>query len=442
MEVIVVGAGEVGSNIAESLADAHDVTVIDRDRDRVEALTYGEDVLALRGDGTSLGTLREAGVETADIVIASTDDDEANIVICGTAKAVEGGFTIARVRRTRYIDTWNQAEGALGVDFMVGTDLLAAESIARVIGLPAAHDVDSFANDRVRMAQLEVATDSPIVGDTIAEADRYERLTFAAVLRGEEVLAPRGETVIEAGDDPVVIGSPESVRDFASALAPGEEAIGDIVIVGGSAVGALVARLLEDAGFRPRLIEANDERARELAEELARTTVLRHDGTDREFLRREHVGEADAVVAALESDEKNLFASLLADRRGADRTIAVVEKGSYVDIFEQVRVDVAVNPREATAEEIARFTDEQHAENVAMIEHDRAEVLEIEIDAESSLAGRRIDQSIPDLPAGLVIGAITRAGEQITPRGDTVIEPGDHVVVFAHRDAIEAASDL
>jgi trk system potassium uptake protein TrkA len=399
-------------------------------------------MLAVRDDGTSLETLREAGIETADIVIASTDD-EANIVICGTARTVSDAFSIARVRRTQYIDTWKGSEGAFGVDFMVGTDLLTADTIVRVIGLPAAHDVDSFADDCVRMAQLAVAAESPIVGETIAEADRYERLTFAAVLRGEEVLVPRGETVIGTGDDLVVIGDPENVRDFAGALAPGEKAVGDVVIVGGSAVGALAARLLERGGSRPRLIEHDADRVRELAEELAKTTVMHHDGTDREFLEREHVDEADVVVAALESDEKNLFVSLLAGRLGAARTIAVVEKGAYVDLFEQGGgVDVAISPREVTAEEITRFTHEQHTENVALIDHDRAEVLEIEIDAESSLAGRRIEESVPDLPAGLVIGALTREGESITPRGDTVIEPGDHIVVFAHRDAVTAASSL
>ena len=442
MRVIVVGAGEVGSSIADSIADTHDVTVVDRDRDRIEALTYGQDVLALRGDGTSLDTLREAGLDDTDIVIASTDDDETNIVICASAKTVSDAFSIARVRWTQYLDTWNQAEGALGVDFMVGTDLLTAEAIVRVIGLPAAHNVDSFAGNCVRMAQLVVSPESPIAGETVSEADRYERLTFTALLRGEEVLVPRGETVIEAGDDLVVIGSPETVRDFARALAPGEKSVGDVVIVGGSAVGALTARLLEDRGFRPRLIERDNDRARVLAEELPKTTVMHHDATDREFLRREHVGEANVVVAALESDEKNLFVSLLADSLGAIRTIAVVEEGTYVDLFEQVGVDVAVNPREATAEEITRFTREQRTENVALIEHDRAEVLEIEIDGESSLAGRQIQESVRDLPAGIVIGAITRGGELITPRGNTVIEPGDHVVVFTHHDAIEAAAAL
>lgn len=442
MQVIVVGAGEVGSNIADSLTDIHDVTVIDTDRGRVEALIYSQNVLAFCGDGTSLEVLRKAGLDKADVVIASTDGDERNIVICSTAKSVSDAFCIARVRRTHYLDTWNQAGGALGVDFMIGTDLLTAESIVRVIGLPAAQDVDSFANDSVRMAQLVVTADSPIAGETIQEADRYEQLTFAALLRGEEVLVPSGETVIEAGDDIVVIGSPESVRDFASALAPGQESVGDVVIVGGSVVGALTARLLEDAGIRPRLIEHDDRRARELAEELTRTTVFRHDGTDQEFLRRERVGEGDVVVAALESDEENLFVSLLADRLGAARTIAVVEDGSYVNLFEQMGVDVAINPREATAEEIIRFAREQRTEKVALIEHDRAEVLEIEIDSDSLLADRPIQESIPTLPAGIIIGAITRDGELVTPRGNTVIELGDHIVIFAHRDAIEAAADL
>ena len=152
MQVLVVGAGQVGSNIARSLADAHEVVVIDKDPERVEAITYRLDVLAIEGDGTSLATLEEAGVENADMFIASTNSDEANMVSCATAKTVSDAFTVARVRKTDYLTTWRGAEGAFGVDFMVCTDLLAAETIVRIAGLPGAQDVDSFAGGRVRMA--------------------------------------------------------------------------------------------------------------------------------------------------------------------------------------------------------------------------------------------------------------------------------------------------
>ncbi|AXR81017.1 Trk system potassium transporter TrkA [Natrarchaeobaculum sulfurireducens] len=439
MRVIVVGAGEVGTNIAERLQDAHDVVMIDRDRERVESITYDQDVLALEGNGTSLETLEEAGLERADMVIASTDIDETNVVICGAAKAMDDAFTIARIKRTNLLRTWERSEEAFGVDFMVCTDLHAAEAIVDIAGLPGARDVDSFANGLVRMAEFDVKPTSPIAGETVAEADRYESLTFAAILRDDDVVIPEGETVIQPHDAVVVIGSEESVREFAGSLTPAPtlEQANEVVVVGGSEVGYQTARLFEAAGLEPRLLERDPDRARELAERLPQTLVLQSDATDIDFLVREHVDESDIVVAALESDEKNLLVSLLAKRIGVGRTIGVVEYGEYADLFETVGMDVAINPRLVTAEEITRFTREHRTEKLAMLEHDRAEVLEIEVDADSVLCKTRIREVMADLPEGVVIGAVTRDGELITPRGETVLEGGDHVVVFVDTEVLD-----
>ena len=439
MNVIIVGAGQVGSSIAADLADEHEVIVVDRDAGRVEQLNYSLDVLGVTGDGTTMETLESAGIADADMVIASTDNDETNIVVCSTAKAVSEAFTIARVKNTEYLRTWERSKRAFGVDFMVCTNLLAAESIARMLSLPAARDVDPFADGRVEMAEFEVHADSPVASQTVAEADRFESLTFVAVLRNGSVEIVRGETVITPGDRVVVIGSRESVRRFAESIEP-DEGTGDaeeVVVVGGSEIGYHVARLLGDRGFRPRLIEQDAERARELAELLPDTVVMESDATDVEFLEREHIGDADVAVSTLESDEKNLLVSLLADRMGVERTIAIIDAAEYVALFETVGIDVGVSPRSVVAEEISRFTLEGTAENVAFIESDRAEVMEIEVADDSVLAGRPIRASARDLPEGVVIGALVRGETLVTPRGDTVVEPGDHVVVFAAMDVVD-----
>ncbi len=441
MRVIVIGAGQVGESIASDLDDDHEVVVVERDPERVEELTYDLDVLAVQGDGTSLEILEDVGVGEADMVIASTDVDETNIVACSTVAAISDAFTVARVKKTGYLETWQRSQHAFGVDLMVCTNLLASTEIVRVIGLPAARDVEPFAGGLVQMAEFEVAEGCEVAGHTVRDADRYDALTFVGLFRGDEVVIPRGETRIHAGDRLVVVGPPDSVRRFAGSVADVDDRRGvdKVVVVGGSEVGFQVAASLADRGINVRMIERDRARAREIAEDLPDVMVLESDATDPEFLEREHVGDADAVVSALKSDERNLLACLLAKRAGAARAISVVDTYRYIDVFETVGVDVAVSPRRVVAEEITRLTRAGGAENVAILEADQAEVMEFEIDRDSLLAGRPIHESIADLPTEVVIGAIARDGEIVVPRGDTVIEVGDHVVAFT---AAECADEL
>ena len=439
MRVLIVGAGEVGSNIAARLAPVHDVVIVDVDPEVVDRLTYSLDVLTIEGDGSSLGTLREAGIADSDMLIACTDDDETNLVTCGTAATVSDTFTIARVRKAKFLETWKNFRGAFGVDVMLATNVLTAASIARVIDLPAALDVDLFAEGIVQTAEFAITEESPIANRTVAEADQWEALTFAALVRDGAVTIPSGETVIERGDKVIVIGGPASVEAFAESAAPDDASkdVDDIVIIGGSDLGYQTAALLVQRGFRPQLVERDANRARELAEELPSVSVLEQDGTDIEFLMDEHVGQADVVITALGSDEKNFFVALLSKNLGVNRAIAIVENGSYTAFFEQTGVDVAINPREETSEEIIRQMQEREVENLSIIEERQAGVLEVEVDEESVLTNRPIRESVAGLPSGVVVGAIARNGELVVPRGDTVVAPGDHVVLFVEVDAID-----
>jgi len=401
MRILIAGAGLVGTRVAAKLDASHEIVMVDVDTDRIDRLSYDLDVLAVPGDSSAIETLREAGIEETDILIACTDSDEINILTCATAKSLADVTTVARVRDVKYIDTWDQAENVFGVDFMVGTNLLTVAAAAGGTGLSGARNFDVFAGGRVQMAEFAVAPDSSIAGQTISDADRFDSLTFVAIIRDGTTIIPTGETRIRPGDDVVVVGAPDSVHAFGTELSSRETHPRNVLIVGGSDIGYQTARLLEERGLRPHLIEADPGRAKELSERLSATTIKTKDPRDRNFLENERMGDVDTVVAALEHDsEENLLAALRAKRKGADRAVAVVDHGESVELFEEAGVDVAVNPRRATAAEIIAFARDQDTQNVALLEDDQAEVIEIVIDTNSVLADRPIRDAIHDLPEG------------------------------------------
>jgi trk system potassium uptake protein TrkA len=432
MRVVIIGAGEVGTSIASNLSSDHDVVVIEEDKQRAEELKFEFDVLSIAGDGTSMPTQEEATAGEADMFIACTDDDQTNLVACGTAKTLGDPFTIARVKSIEYLRTWERKHGAFGADHVVCSDLLTAENIVRVIGLPTAIDLDLFVGGTVHMAEFEIVPGSPVAGQTVAEADRFDSLTFVGLFCGDDLVIPEGGTRIEEGNRAVVIGSPESVRAFGTDIAPDDAAdrADDVVIAGGTEIGYHTARLLDEQSTKPRLIEADESRARDLAEDLLDTVVMQHDPTDTDFLAREHVDESDVLIAAMNSDERNLLIAVLAKRIGVDRVIAVVDNTEYVTLFKEIGIDVAINPRDVTAEDITRFSFENVAENLAVLENDQAEVLELQLEPTSTMAGQTIQSLDTELDGRFVIGAITREGSLITPRGDTELHVGDKIVVF------------
>jgi len=442
MRITVIGAGEVGRAIAATLSDLHKVVIIERDQRIVEELTYAHDVLAVHGDGREIKTLQQARIEQADLVIACTDDDEVNTVICATAKLVSDAFTIARVRHRTLYETWDGHSDAFGVDHMICTNLLTSEAIFRISGLPSAREVDTFANGLVRMAAFEIGQDSPIIERAVHEIDSDNPLTFAAIFRDEELLIPSGETVIQSDDHIVVIGSTQAVENFASVISRSlRSQTDDIIIAGATKVGIQTAKLFEEHGYNPRLVEQNSEKAREVAEALPNTTVLHGDPTEISFLNREKMGEADLMISTLEHDEHNLLVTLVARQLGVDETVAVVENLEYTGLFETVGVDVTVNPREETAEEIVRFTRLNPTENIVMLEHNRAEVIEVEVAQDSILTDRKIANSITDLPDGVVIGAIARDDELVTPRGSTIIKSEDHIILFVDANILDEVTE-
>jgi trk system potassium uptake protein TrkA len=434
VKIFVVGAGQVGSTVVEALHEEHDLTVIDVDPGRLQALSYRYDVVTVVGNGASRRTLRDAGIRNGDLLMACTSRDEVNVVASMFAKKLAPeARTLVRTTNVEYLEIWRERE--LEIDFMVSSELEAANAVARLVGIPAARQTDVFAEGKVQMVEFDVeeAASDGVVGVPLRAARIPEESKVASIIRGERLLVPRGEESIQPGDRIVIIGSPRAAKEWSRIMRREQAAVDDVVIFGAGQTGTTIARTLIEQGIGVRLVEPSPERARAVAEELPDARVYETTGTDPEFLERERIGRAQAAVFAMREDEKNLYAATLAKRHGVPFTVAIVHEPASEEVFDAVGVDAAVNPRVVTAEEMVRFARDPRIRQLTMLEGDRFEVLDITVREESDLCG------IPfrELPmTGSLIGAIVRDGEAIFPHGDDMLLPGDRAIIFTESSRV------
>jgi trk/ktr system potassium uptake protein len=434
MRIVVIGAGQVGSTIVEALHDEHELTVLDLDRSRLDRLSYRFDIVAREGNGASRRTLEEVGVKGSDLLIACTSRDETNLVAATFSKRVAPKTTtVMRATNVEYLELWR--EGQLDVDFIVSSELETAHVISRTIGVPAARQTDVFANGQVQIVEFDVAAgaSASVIGMPLRDAAVPRDSKVASIIRGDETILPRSDAVVEVGDRVVVIGSPRAAQEWSVLMGSATGRVEDVVVFGAGRVGTAVAKLLLEQGMGVRLVEADRDRARLVAEQLPGVSVYHATGLDADFLERERIGSAHAAVFAMKEDERNHFAAALAKVHGVGFTIAIVHDTASVPVFEAAGIDVTVNPRAVTAEEIVRFAHDPRTQQVAMFEGTRYEVLDIVTRPDSEYIGKRFR----DMPIrGALIGAIVRDGEAIFPHGDDVLEAGDRVILFTEAQRV------
>ena len=428
MKVFLIGAGQVGTTIVEALHEDHEITVLDNEASRLQAIAGRFDVVTYEGDGTSRKDLANAGVGSADLVIACTSRDEVNLVAGMFARREASGATIViRTSNVEYVELWRG--GQLDVDFVVSSELETAFAISRIIGVPAARQTDVFAEGQVQVGEFDIDEDaSPgVLGVPLRDAELPGDSTVAAIIRQDETILPGGDDVIHTGDRIVVIGSPRAAKAWSTLLWAGGGAVRDVVVYGAGRVGSAIARVLLDQGISVRMIEASPEQARRAADALPKARVYNATGFDPDFLERERIGQSQAGIFAMRDDAKNQYAASLAQVHGMAFTIAIAHEAVSVAAFEQAGIDVSVNPRGVTAEEIVRFAHDPRMQQVAMLEGNRYEVLDVTT-RESS---RYIGMAFRDMPVhGSLIGAIIRDGIAVFPHGDDVLQVGDRVIIF------------
>ena len=428
MRIVVLGAGHVGRALLDALHEQHAITVIDVDADRLAALSAHYDVGTIEGDGTTKRVVQRAIGSGCDLFIACSPREEANLICAMLIKRLTGAQTIIRTTSAAYLEAWRERQ--LDVDFMVSPELETAHAISGILGVPAARHTDAFADGDVQIVEFDMPSETPddtLIGRPLREAAIPADSKVAGLIRGGRMIVPRGNEMVLPGDRVVVIGSPAAARAWCRVVSGTEERVDDVVIFGAGRMGTTIARTLLEREIRVRLVDAQRDRAREVAESLPGARCFHAHAFDPEFLERERIGRATAAVFCLNDDARNLYGAILAKAHGVRLTIALVHDEISVDVYARGGVDVAINPRQVTAEEMVRFAHDPRIQQIAMLDEDRFEVLDLTVRAESALVGKPFRQ----LPAtGSLIGAVIRNGTVIFPHSSDVLRAGDRVIVF------------
>ncbi len=443
MNIVIVGMGEVGKYVSRVLvSEGHNVVIIDVDPGALAAAEETLDAMVLRGHGANVKTLRQAGIQNADLFIAVTDHDEVNMLSAIRAKELGAKATIARVADSMYFDEDRASfAGLMGIDLVVNPNALVGLEMHKIVRSSNAIAVEDFADNRVEMIQLPVDEGAFVVNRQLKDIKLPSNTLVAAIIRDDDVMVPGGMDVIRASDELLIVGRVEQI--------PKVEKLFDrerrrftrrVIIVGGSQVGATLAHALENDGIDVVLIDRDRERCAELSRTLRNSVIINGDGTNIDLLEEERVDQSDAFVAVSGRDEVNVMTSLLAKDLGAQRVIALVHKPDYSAVCERLGLDATLSPRHEVAKQVLKWVRAGSVVGITPVLEGKGEFLEFIAPADARIVGKPI-RSI-DFPRGANICAVCNRERAYVPSGDDVIEGSDRVIVFTtprNREAVERA---
>ncbi len=440
MRIVVVGAGEVGFNVAQMLTgEGHDVVVLDWESTRVEQTSGVLDALVIHGNGASPKMLEEAGVRKSSLLVATTGSDETNITACLAAKHHGVERTVARIHNPDYYPQEPYAKNILGIDFVIHTEEVAAEEIKAALLTPGAVNVESFAGGSIKVAEVILAEDSLAVGRSVVEVDLPERSLILGGVRNGEALMSRGDTVLKARDHLFLISEDHRIPDAVAAVVTDTEPVKEVMIFGGGRIGLRLALALEDTDVSAKIIERDTARVEYASSRLEKGTVVHANDISQEVLRREGIDHTDAFIAVTGDDRTNLLGAMYARRLGARRTIAGIGRGEFAPLSEALGVDITISPRLLAAGAISRFVRRGDVVAVTLLESG-AQMIELRVPEKCPIAGHPLAEL--DFPKEAIVGMLMRDGEAIIPHGNDVLQPGDDVVVFTINATLERVENL
>jgi trk system potassium uptake protein TrkA len=435
MKIIVLGAGQVGSALAEHLSKDHDVTIVDTKDSRLSDIQERMDIRTVLGTASYPSILLNAGAEDADMLIAVTSSDETNMIACQAAHSLFKTPTkIARVRSTQYV-AYEELFGkdALPIDMLISPEHLVMQHIKRLIEHPDALQVVNFAHGRVQLAAVKAFYGGPLVGHAIGDMKKHMPhvdTKIVAIFRRNQPIIPTENTIIEPDDEVFFLATPTDIDLVMSELRHLDEPYKRVIIAGGGNIGARLAQALENH-FNVKIIERSLPRTAVLSAELNRTVVLHGDAADKELLLDENIEETDVFCSVTNQDEANIMSAILAKRLGAHKVMALINRSSYVDVVEGGEIDIAISPQQATIGSLLTHVRKGDVVNVHSLRRGAAEAIEAIAHGDknsSQVIGRKIKDI--KLPWGTTIGAIVRNEQVIIANESCVIESEDHVILF------------
>jgi len=437
MKIIILGAGQVGASMADILAsEANDVTLVDIDATHLRTLQDRLDIRTVVGNASFPMILSQAGAEDADLLLAVTNSDEINMVACAVAGCrFHTPTKIARIRATEYLNCKEMfGPKAIPVDVLISPEKVITEHISRLIEYPSALQVLGFAGGRIQLVSVRAYEGGPLVGHPLKELREHMPKVdtrVAAIYRGNEVVIPKADTVIEPGDEVFFVAARRNIASVISEMRRLEKSVNRVMLAGGGNIGFRLARELEDKNYNVKLVERDRRRAELIADGLDETVVLYGDAADEEMLVQENIQSMDVFCAVTNNDEANILSAMLAKRLGARRVMALINRSVYVDLFERSEIDLVISPRTVTVGGILAHIRRGDIVAVHSLRGGRAEAIEAIAhgdESSSKVVGRGV-RDLP-LPPGTGIGAILRDDRVLIAHKDTVIQSGDHVILF------------
>ena len=443
MKILIIGDGKVGYSLAENLSkEDNDVTIIDKNAEALKKAEENLDVMCIKGNGISVNTLLEAGVDDTDLLIAVTASDELNMVCCLTGKKLGAARTIARIRDHEYASELALLKERIGLDMVINPEQAAADEIARIFRYPSAISVDSFSRRKVDMVEVKVTKDTPVAGLKLKELPPKiaGSILICAVVRNDEVFIPNGDFRIENDDIICIIGKPSNVYAFYKYLGKCTQKIKNVMMVGGGRIAYYLANLLKEMDIRVKVIESDRERCEELSELLPDTLIIHGDGTEEDLLKSENIGEMGGFIAITGRDEDNLMSSLLAKQYGVQTVVTKITRMNYSSILKTLHLDNIVSPKHITADIILRYVRSlknargSKIESLHRIINGQAEI--VEFIANDSTSYLNIPLKDIKFARDTLIAVIVRKNEIIIPHGNDVIKKDDRVIIVTKNKAV------